>query len=355
MPVIGLGPEANLPCLGATYTGCVVVNKFKENFAVRIHWLVTAFTLIACVARGQFVRADTKGPRPDARTQVQRWQIGFEIAAEKGPCADMLGTVALPGDWPEQDVKVLDENFSPFVTDVSYRMVGAVKQMVITIPQLPAGQTAEAVITFEITRRALLPPEDPSNYVKPDPKKLPKDLRSYLGPSPRIEIQNRKIKSLAKSITKDMTDKATWEQVEALYDWVRTNIESKEDLSTDGGATQALKDKASNHEGLTSLFIALCRVSDVPARTVWVPKFCYPEFYLEDEDGEGYWFPCQMMGDRSFGGTTELRPIWEKGDNFRTPEKPREAQRYMTHYLTGKFGVNPPTNTNVRRLVETAP
>ena len=87
----------------------------------------------------------------------------------------------------------------------------------------------------------------------------------------------------------------------------------------------ALKDKTGDCEELTSLFIALCRASDIPARTVWVPGHCYPEFYLEDDEGKGHWFPCQAAGSRAFGGIPEQKPILQKGDNFSVPENPREA------------------------------
>ncbi|MGH7140641.1 MAG: transglutaminase-like domain-containing protein, partial [Pirellulales bacterium] len=101
--------------------------------------------------------------------------------------------------------------------------------------------------------------------------------------------------------------------------------------------------------GMCWLFIALCRASEFPARTVWVPKYCYPEFYLEDADGHGYWFPCRVAGTREFGGINEHRPIWQKGDNFRVPERPREMTHYIPPELTVK-GIEPGVNF-VRELV----
>ena len=72
----------------------------------------------------------------------------------------------------------------------------------------------------------------------------------------------------------------------------------------------------------------------MPARTVWVPGHCYPEFYLEDAEGKGHWFPCQAAGVRSFGGIDEKRPILQKGDNFTVPKR-REKQRYVSEFLKG--------------------
>ena len=71
---------------------------------------------------------------------------------------------------------------------------------------------------------------------------------------------------------------------------------------------------------------------------MWVPGHCYPEFYLEDADGEGHWFPCQAAGSRAFGGIPEHRPILQKGDNFRPPWNKRDHQRYLAEHLTGAGG-----------------
>ena len=45
-----------------------------------------------------------------------------------------------------------------------------------------------------------------------------------------------------------------------------------------------------------------------PPACVWVPGHCYPEFYLEDEQGQGHWYPCQAAGTRIFGAMPEARP-----------------------------------------------
>jgi hypothetical protein len=301
---------------------------------------LTAVLCLASRAAAQVISDDDfgNGPKPAKEKTVERWKIGLIVTAGSGPCEGLSGSVALPGDWPEQEVDVVDEDFSPLATKIGYRTVDTVRQMVVTIPQLPVGQEAAVLVTYEITRQALLPPDDPTKLVKADPKKLPKDVRQYLVPSPGIESQHGKIKTLAKRILAESSaSKNDWQKVEAIFDWVRNNMENR-DKQQHPGAIQTVRDKGSNHEGLCWLFIALCRASDIPARTVWVPKYCYPEFYLQDEEGAGYWFPCRVAGTREFGGINEQRPIWQKGDNFRTPERPREAVRYIPPELSGKGG-----------------
>ena len=308
---------------------------------MRVVLLMTAATVFSFTgaAQAQFGEGPNKGPKLAPDEVVERWQIGVSVRAAEGPCAEIESTVALPGDWPEQEAKVVAEDFSPFITRIDYRTVDNVRQIVVAAPELPTGEEAHALITFDIVRHALLPPDDTTGLVKANPKKLPKNMRHYLGPSPGIEIQHAKIKALAKRLGQDSAEQSDWQKIETLFDWVRENVRQI-DQQKRPGAAQALKDKQSNHEGLCFLFVALCRASDVPARTVWVPKYCYPEFYLQDADGNGYWFPCQVAGTRSFGGINENRPIWQKGDNFRTPEAPREPVRYIPPNLTAK-GSNP--------------
>jgi hypothetical protein len=83
---------------------------------------------------------------------------------------------------------------------------------------------------------------------------------------------------------------------------------------------------------MTSLFIAMCRASGIPARTVRVPGHCYPEFYLSDQAGEGHWFPCQAAGTRAFGGMPDPRPILQKGDNVLVAD-PRTKKKTKVRFL----------------------
>ena len=278
--------------------------------------------------------------------QIQRWKVGITINPVGAPCARIYGTTPVPTDWPEQRVRIVQEEISPGVRDVKYRVLeNGVKQMLVNIPALNPGETAKAIVTFEVAKKAILPPEDPSQFELP--KNLPRELRSFLGKSPMIETDNLKIGKLAREIVQD---KATaWEKVEAIYDWVREHVEYRNGALK--GAAAALRDGNGDCEELTSLFIAMCRVNRIPARTVWIPQHCYPEFYLQDKQGKGHWIPCQAAGTRDFGGMPDFRPILQKGDNFRVPEK-KGPQRYVAEFLTGVYsGRGQPDHTFVRQLL----
>jgi transglutaminase-like putative cysteine protease len=240
----------------------------------------------------------------------------------------------VPNDWPEQEVTIVEEDFSPGAR-VSYRMVeGTVKQMVVQIPFLPPGQEVRALVTAEVRRKAQLRPQNTDDFVLPNKRRAERSVRLFLGPSPGIESTSSKIRNVAKELSKG--EQSAWRRVESMYDWVREKVEYRDGKHK--GAIAALGDGTGCNEDLVSLFIALCRASDIPARTVWVHGGCYPEFYLQDGEGEGHWIPCRMTGTRAFGEMPDHSPILEKGDNFRSPKNPRERKRYLPESLDGAGG-----------------
>jgi len=281
-------------------------------------------------ARAQFQQGDPGGAKL-GEALVQQFRCGVIVRAVGGDCRGIVGYTTVPIDWPEQEVQIVDEEISP-EAKVSYVNIDdGAKMMLVRVPLLRSGVEAKAVVTFEIRRSTVLPPEEKEaeGYALPDLKKLDRKVRIYLGNSPKIETTDRKIRDLARKI--GVHEKLAWHRVEAIYDWVRENVEYRNGPLK--GAVAALKDGWGDCEELTSLFIAICRASDIPSRTVWVEGHCYPEFYLHDKQGKGHWFPCQAAGSRAFGGIPELRPILQKGDNIRPPKNRRERQRYLANHL----------------------
>lgn len=281
------------------------------------------------------------------RKEVVQLQVGIIVRSTGSALKGVEGTTPIPIDWSEQKVKIINEESSPEVRRISYDTVGdTVKRMVVQIPFIRAGESAQAMVTFECTRYHIVAPEETSQFKIP--KKTTSKIRKYLGPSPSIETKNGKIRKLAREITRDV--QGDWAKVEALYDWVRNHVEYKNGPLK--GAYQALKDGDGDCEELSSLFIAFCRVNGIPARIVWIPGHCYPEFYLVDAEGEGHWFPCQAAGTRAFGSMPEYRPILQKGDNFRVPEK-KGRQRYVSEQLkiADVMGPNNPKVEFVREVL----
>ncbi|MHB8969460.1 MAG: transglutaminase-like domain-containing protein [Pirellulaceae bacterium] len=280
----------------------------------------------------------------NARTQ--RWQVGVVVRA-RGPTTGITATLPFPMPWPEQEVTVVAENTSPQVRSVRFRVLDdGVKQMIVSIPRLAAGEEAAALLTLEIVKRDIVAPLSTGELRVP--ASGAGALRPFLAPSPYIESDDPKIREAARQLVAGKS--LAWEQVEAIFDWVRSKVEYRFDRNIKG-ARQALDDGFGDCEELTSLFVATCRAAGIPARSVWVPGHCYPEFYLEDEQGQGHWYPCQAAGTRIFGAMPEARPILQKGDSFRVPGS-RQALRYVQETLTAKNATADPEVQFVQKSLD---
>jgi hypothetical protein len=298
---------------------------------------LTAWLAGSLCAQGQFRDDLLQGEKPGS-VAVQRWRVGMVMTAQGSGFRRIVGTMTVPMDWPEQRVRVVEENLSPGVS-VSYQTIAdTARQMVIRVPALVAGQEAKAVVTFEIRRALSPPPLDAAQLVPADRKRLDRGLAAYLAPSlPYIESNHPEIRKLAREIASDK--KTAWEQVEAVYDWVRDKIQYQEDKGRPPkSALESLHDGTGACDEMTALFIAVCRAQGIPARTVRVPGHCYPEFYLVDGEGKGHWYPCQAAGTRAFGRMPDPRPILQKGDNVPgvDPKTRRKTRfRFLPESLTG--------------------
>lgn len=276
-----------------------------------------------------------------------RWRFGVNVKA-RGTMSGIVATLPVPKEWPDQHVKVLDQHKSRQVRSVRFRELGGgVNQMQVAIARLAAGDEATATVTMEVVKRDVgdLPPDPQRLRV---PSRVGRDMRQYLRPSPYIDSQDRVIVSAAHQA---IGDKQTgWSQAEAIYDWVRDNVEYRFDRKIKS-ARKALDDGYGDCEEMTSLFIAMCRAVNIPARAVWVPGHCYPEFYLEAPKGNGRWYPCQAAGTRSFGTIEEARPILQKGDNIPMPNS-RQPRRYARETLAAKHSLAPPDVEFIRKSLD---
>ncbi|MFP6693455.1 MAG: transglutaminase domain-containing protein [Pirellulales bacterium] len=262
-----------------------------------------------------------------------RLTIGIWITGQQGTVNGLTSAIAIPAVWPEQEFKVLATDKTPQVRKITYRNhPGGSRQMVIQVPHLSGGETAKATITFLLRRRPIMPPTDTSIYRLP--KSPPREVRTFLLGTPGIDVRNTRIRKIAEQLAEG--DPGGWELAQKTFKWVTENLEyTAGDLK---GAVWAAQHGKGDCEEYTSLFIALCRANGIPARAVWVPGHCYAEFYLEDDLGQGHWFPCDGVA-KLFGQVPATQPILQKGDSFHVPElKDKGPQRYLGQTLTGKIG-----------------
>ncbi len=256
--------------------------------------------------------------------------IGLRVTSGDG---NMLSTTAMtvfPTDWPEQKVEVLEVNMPAMLKSDFRDLPNNNRQLMFFSQVIPGNSNIEGTVRVRITKSHIVGPEETTNLKIP--RRVAREMKPFTGNSPYIEADSADIRKVVKEIdaTEPLTD---WKRVEQLYDWVRENITYENgELKT---VRDAMRDRSGDCEEMTSIFVALCRASRVPARVVWIPNHCYPEFYLEDENGNGHWFPCQVAGTRNFGSMPEYLPILQKGDRFKVPEK-QEVQRYLADYLSSK-------------------
>lgn len=303
--------------------------------------LVALVALAPLGASGQLLDAPAAGsPSPDSAQEVTLlFRVGAIVTAKRGACRDIRAMVAVPIECDEQRVRLVHEDFTPGVSATFRDLAGGnARQMLVAIPFLDAGAEGRAVLTYELTIRTTVAPTDAEAAGLKIPERVPRGLRGYVGPSPFIEAKHPRLKRLAREIDEAFAeanpDASDWERVGAYYDYVMDHLEYRE--GPDTSAIASLDAGAADCFGRSALFIALCRSAGVPARIVWVNEHAYPEFYLEQSEGEGRWFPAESAGTRDFGGMPIARPILQKGDDFRVPERPRDRLRYASDYLTGR-------------------
>jgi hypothetical protein len=289
--------------------------------------------------------AGATGPALDKEVK-HRYQVGMRIRAVGGPCAGLSGTFAIPANWDDQHVKQVAEEVSTHIGRNSIRTGDCnLQQIVFTVPQLPAGEIATILFTYEVTSHSSKPPTDTAGLVIP--KNPPRDVKKHLLPSPQIEITNPKIRALAKEATEGK--ESAWEQVAAIYHAVREKVKVENDKLK--GAANTLRDGQGAEEDVAAVFVACCRAHKVPARTLFVPDTCHAEFYLEDAAGKGFWFPCVIEGEKAFGYRPEATIILQRGDNVRVPEL-KDPQRFVAEHLTGKGGTGGRPSVEFVRRVE---
>ncbi|MEQ1906010.1 MAG: transglutaminase-like domain-containing protein [Pirellulaceae bacterium] len=261
-----------------------------------------------------------------------RYQVGAKVTGGPTPCQNLVVVIPVPIDVPEQTVTLEDEKVPDSTHSLKFREQPGLKQVMATIPTLPANRelTIQVIVNVRVFRIGL----PPDTTVFTIPKSPPKEAKLYLGTGPGINLKSNKIKEAVKEIVADKPN--AWTEVQAIYDWVTTNIQETQTDILD--AQTAFKEKAGCAEDITGLFVGMCRLHKVPARTVWVDGGVQAEFFLVDDEEKGAWFPVKLSGLKEFGQNSAPMVILEKGDDFRVPEK-KEPQRFVseTMVVTGQI------------------
>ena len=182
-------------------------------------------------------------------------------------------------------------------------------------------------MTFLVSTSQIIGPPDPSAFERP--KSNHKQAKPFLGVGPQINYRNTKLRNQVKDLVAGK--EFAWQEVEAIFDWVRDNIEQRDSEADD--VISVFREKSGCAEDKVGLFVAMCRANKIPARMVWVEGTQYAEFMLVDKEKNAHWFPCSVVGIREFGSISDPRIILQKGDSIRVPEK-ESRQKFVAEFAT---------------------
>ncbi len=271
------------------------------------------------------------GPGPVYGEPVEfQWRTIAKAVAVDSDVEGLFITLPIPEDWPEQTVIKGEEEIPFDVTGVEIRKLPtAPQQLLAAMPRLSKSSTAVFSLTYNISVRPTLPPDDTDQYVIPG--KLDKTMKTWLDDSPGISHKDSRLRSAVKDIFEE-TDK-DWNKVGKIKDWISNNIAISNQENADAPLT--LKTESGTVENRLRLFVAMCRAAKIPARMVWAHGNDHAEFYLEDAIGTGYWFPCHISNGIALGADPKPGVVQQKGDHFRVPEK-KEELNFVNGFASAK-------------------
>ncbi len=283
----------------------------------------------ALSAKNRYAIPDPALELVDPRTY--RLRVVIRIEAPDGAVKNVIATGPIPMDWPEQRVRLISQKMSPQAKCSEQILKGQAALLKFQVPQIPKGGVAFVERLYEITRyrTKFLLPGDTLKLSRATPPEM-KD--QVAGVAPGVEIKNPAMIELAETLRKSSEDSGAWEMIKTFWSWTRDNV--KFENGDFRGALYAVEHRCGDCEEMSALFVGLCRLSGIPARSVWVEGHDYPEFYLLDQQGKGHWIPAQVVGPPWFGEITEYRPIFQKGDRFYDPLQ-KTYVRYVPHTVKG--------------------
>jgi len=237
-----------------------------------------------------------------------------------GGSTQLTSATVLPAQYPEQkisNVQIFTEGCKARI-----RKLGpTVNQLYVAASSVAAGQVIRAVAQFRMTLYKQYHAFERENF--PRQQKINRQaLKHHIGWSPGIHIRSKLVRDLAEEVGGHFDH--PWDKAEAFKKWVWKNIEMKVGRYT--SVLRAIRNRKGDCEERASVFAAMCRVSGIPTRSVWVPNHVWAEFFLHDNQGRGYWIPAHTSGYRWFGFTGVHEVVLQKGDLVVEPERKRRSR-----------------------------
>ena len=282
--------------------------------------------------RSRYAVPDPALELADPRTY--RLKVIIRVEANEGAVKNVVAMGPIPMDWPEQRVRLISQKLSPLAKCSETILKGQAAILKLQVPQIAKGGSAFVERLYEITRyrTKFSIPGEQLKLSKATPAELKEQVA---GDAPGVETKSPKMIELTQALRKSSEDAGAWETIKSFWSWTRDNV--KFENGDFRGALFAIENRCGDCEEMSALFVGMCRLSSIPARTVWVEGHDYPEFYLLDQQGKGHWIPAQVVGPPWFGEITEYRPIFQKGDRFYDPLQ-KEYVRYVPHTVKAADG-----------------
>jgi len=177
-----------------------------------------------------------------------KWKVGTKIIGGRSAASNVLITLPVPADWPEQRV-----SFDDVVVDSFRKLDGGIHQLVVKMPRLGAREEVVVSVTCLVTTSQIDAPTDPSVFLKP--KTSHRDGKPYTGVSPDINFRNAKLRAQVKELVKGKP--SVWAEVESIFDWVRDEIEDT--TQEPGDVVSVFRHRQGCNEDKVGLFVAMCR------------------------------------------------------------------------------------------------
>lgn len=278
-----------------------------------------AFSLIPVVGDGKWIWREP--PAQTGLLEPREFSLTTRIEWRgRGDATDLWATTVAPVAHPEQEPLESETVVDGCAAEVR-ALAGTAAQFVATAPRIAAGQR----IVAELRQRWRLFKTNHGFSRERFPQQQPEldeADRLWLSDSPGIECHGGKLVHLARSITSP--NEHPWDRARAFFEWTIREIAPQPGNYT--SVDEALRNRVGDCEERAGVFIALCRVSGIPARLVWVPNHAWAEFALADHEGDWHWIPAHTAAYPWFGWTGAHELVLQKGDRIVIPETGRPVR-----------------------------
>jgi len=271
-------------------------------------------SIVPVVGDGKWIW--TKPPQETGQLEPRDFnaRVGIYLTG-RGNATQVKATTVAPINAPEQTITNVQIKTQGCAAAIR-QLTPDASQLLLVAPQLLKDQEIYAMAEFKLTIHKTHLAYKKAQF--PAAQEFPKDFKKwYMYDSPGIQTRQREVKELAAKIAGQIEH--PWDKAKAFYDWVWHEIKPR--IQSYTSVMEAIRDRFGDCEEKAAVFIALCRVSGIPSRLVWVPNHNWAEICLRDEQGSPHWIPIHTSCYSWFGWTGAHEMVLQKGDNIKTPEQ----------------------------------